>query len=689
MNKIKLILIMLTILIINTILYTSSFAVTKYRVDNTLYTYTDRDVSLKYNNENMEFDIPPIIHNDRTLLPIRALVEKVNGKVGWEESTKKVTIELNDLNIEMNIDNKIAKVNGKEVVLDVAPCLAYKDGDLYNERTLVPVRFVMENLGLEVDWDEDTYTVLVDKKDNENPNEVDKTNIITKVAYTAANNVLTIKINATNEIEYKVSDYTGPDRTVIDILNSKYDCNTNDQTINKGVIDKLRMGTGEDYSRIVVDLLEKTDYTYSLSNDKKELTITYKYTEKNVKDIGITDNSNSCNINIKGVNIGKYDIRRLTDPEKIQVILYDMRPETETLIKEIEVSNKYVNKIVTEKYTTSGVTNTRVTIYLKDQYEYSFNKTSTLGVINISDKTFKNMVYSNQNDTSYNLNFTLNKTIEESNISYSLDRVNKKYILNIPYEYGDFNQGSLKIGDNNIENITITKDDSKKVTTIVIKYYQQRHFKINIEDKKLNINILRRDPNRKFIVVIDPGHGGKGPGAVYEGVKEMDINLQVADKLIKLLKQNPNIEVYSTQEAEKKIALKDIANFANDLEADLFVSIHSNAATDSNGNTLISVSGTETYYPVRESDSEYGITSRKLAEFIQNNVVKELGNNNRGVKERGTLAVLKYTNMPACLCELDFMSCPEALKKLASDEYQQKYAQAIYNGIVEAVEYMK
>jgi len=96
----------------------------------------------------------PVIVKDCTLLPIRALIETMGGTVGWEEKTQKVTIKLKTTTIVLTINSKQATVNGKVKELDVAP-------QLINERTMVPLRFVTEALGCQVEWNGDTNTVTI------------------------------------------------------------------------------------------------------------------------------------------------------------------------------------------------------------------------------------------------------------------------------------------------------------------------------------------------------------------------------------------------------------------------------------------------------------------------------------------------------------------------------------------------
>ena len=98
-------------------------------------------------NEAVIYDAAPVIRNDRTLVPIRIITEALGGKVDWNGATKEVTLSINDKEIKMTIGKTLEKYG-------VAPAII--DG-----RTFVPVRFVADELGAEVAWDEATKTVTI------------------------------------------------------------------------------------------------------------------------------------------------------------------------------------------------------------------------------------------------------------------------------------------------------------------------------------------------------------------------------------------------------------------------------------------------------------------------------------------------------------------------------------------------
>ncbi len=114
----------------------------------------EKTITVKLDTKIIAFDVNPIIENGRTLVPIRAFFEAMGAKVDWDEQTSTAKITAGRRNIAFTIGSGTALVDGQPQSMDVPPCL-------YNSRTLVPLRFMSENLGYHVVWDDLTKTVTV------------------------------------------------------------------------------------------------------------------------------------------------------------------------------------------------------------------------------------------------------------------------------------------------------------------------------------------------------------------------------------------------------------------------------------------------------------------------------------------------------------------------------------------------
>ncbi|MFH1684230.1 MAG: N-acetylmuramoyl-L-alanine amidase [Candidatus Margulisiibacteriota bacterium] len=173
-------------------------------------------------------------------------------------------------------------------------------------------------------------------------------------------------------------------------------------------------------------------------------------------------------------------------------------------------------------------------------------------------------------------------------------------------------------------------------------------------------------PLRGKVIVIDPGHGGRDPGATSaNGTPEKHLTLAVAQKTAHLL-NSAGATVYLTRKEDRTSNLKDIVDFANKIKADIFISIHYNFADKS------SIAGTETYY--------YNSNSRGLALAMHRTLINGIKRKDRGLRKAMYYAV-HHTEMPAILLEPAYISNWEESKLAGSPSFQSELAKAIVRGV--------
>jgi len=219
-------------------------------------------------------------------------------------------------------------------------------------------------------------------------------------------------------------------------------------------------------------------------------------------------------------------------------------------------------------------------------------------------------------------------------------------------------------------------------------------------------------------IVIDPGHGGRKPGASGSFSKEKDISLKVALKLGEIIKEElPDIKVIFTRKTDIDVDLYRRAEIANDANADLFISVHCNSMPPGNKH----IKGVETLvagsHRLKEQDAAirenadikleknykskydgydpnnpssfillsllkntFRDKSIKFAKLIQNSYIKRDERFSRGVKEQGVL-VLQRCGMPAVLTEVGFISNTEEEKYINSQKGQSEIANSIFEAI--------
>ena len=213
--------------------------------------------------------------------------------------------------------------------------------------------------------------------------------------------------------------------------------------------------------------------------------------------------------------------------------------------------------------------------------------------------------------------------------------------------------------------------------------------------------------NKKYIVVIDPGHGGKDPGAIgVNGTFEKDINLLFA-KIISSVLSSSNIKVKLTRIDDRYLYLRERINFAEKAKADLFISIHADASKNrqARGFSIFSLSdkasdkeAKELAHRENKSDFIGGLKIRHSDPLIKDNLIKifqretmnesvkianivirnikKLSINNRGHRNAG-FVVLKSVTTPSILVELGFITNKKEEKLLNNKRYLKKISKII------------
>jgi len=224
----------------------------------------------------------------------------------------------------------------------------------------------------------------------------------------------------------------------------------------------------------------------------------------------------------------------------------------------------------------------------------------------------------------------------------------------------------------------------------------------------------RRDFDREHkirTIVIDPGHGGKDPGAIGVGrLKEKDVVLDISRRLKKRL-ERVGLKVSLTRDRDVFLSLKQRSRIANNKEADFFISIHANAfrksrafgfevyylseAIDDSARAVAAAENVALKFEQNEEFSkplkatlwdilytEHRAESIELARSICKAVERKgLSRNNRGVKG-ANFCVLRSTKMPAVLVEVGFISNPLEASRLKLRSYRQKLAEAVAEGVL-------
>lgn len=199
------------------------------------------------------------------------------------------------------------------------------------------------------------------------------------------------------------------------------------------------------------------------------------------------------------------------------------------------------------------------------------------------------------------------------------------------------------------------------------------------DNENIYIDLKRPKDVYKKIIVIDAGHGGKDSGTYSRDERnyEKDVNLSIILKLKEIL-NNEDIKVYYTRTKDETLFLNPRVNFANDVEADLFLSVHCNASESPEPY------GSEVLY--NELDSSEDFNSKMLAEICFEEIKSLTNRVNRGLVEGSEMVIIGKAKMPVALAEIGFMSNQQDLNFLLDENNQKQIAAALHRVIIRSFE---
>lgn len=651
---------------------------------------------------NTEF--PSFVHTNRTLVPVRFVSEHYGAKVGWDQKTQTAIVTYGDKEGRFTLDSNIAIINGEKRILDkyAIPRLATFKNE--SPRTMIPLAFMTDIFGYEVGWNDSENAPFINSKKNTPPTNTNDEGSIkliegVSVEKTTKGNKIIIKSNS--KLEYETLFLQDLGIFIVDIKDVKLDINNlvdgrgtiylNNNNIEK--VEYSQFSNEPSIARIVVYVKEEIKNKIVSGDNGKGLIITFgddipedntggEIVESKNKISSITKefiNGRDALV-IEGANKDSVNIMKLKNPERIVIDVVDAILEGSTyytfdynfdFIKGVRVSQFLVD----ENYKSTDKV-VRVVLDIKDEIidpEIKIDGESNKIIIYPQKSVWENIEYTS--DGKYR-NLTLKKLYNnEYNINYIPD--SKIMVLSIPKGNIDLNEGTISVKDGLIDEIEIMNDG--QWTNLIIKYMRNIQYDtlFNEWEGTFTLTMERGDvlsPSDR-IIVIDPGHGGTQPGTTsVTGVKEKDFNLAVSLQLEKKLKAL-GYNVIMTRNTDTTLGLYERADIANNVNADLFVSIHGNAHDNK------SIAGIQVLYCPANQSAKKDIDQFPFAKSIMDELLKGTGAADKGIVQRPNIVVLRETKMPAVLVEAGFLSNAEEEKKLLTPEYQSKIVDSLIKGI--------
>ena len=634
-------------------------------------------------------DAPGIVVNQRTIVPISAILMELDIPYQWNGTTKEISFSHNGKSVVMQLDNVYATVNGVRTLLPdgVAPrAMTYRSttGE-YVDRTYVPLKFVSDMLGLTASWIPETRTVAINKK----------AQTLSGAYLDVYKQFPEIRLKVSGEVDATSfviagADVGAQDKIVIDLQNTEFKI-PEGGSVKDGVwtyrifdgifgLDKIEItqtATNPFNTRVTVYQNERRGHDISYDAKTGEMVIRLINTVNSVvvEDIYSTDTvviGTSENPNYSVDVLGnKIIVDVISSYLKVNNGAFQVLPVDKGHITAISYSQLDTSTGKYDYYDKTDVV-TRVVIELDEPAEYDkFFVEDIKGnlYVYVADNPVNNFDYVKLNNEKSTLRVNL---FEDTAYTVDYDAASKLLSIDIPKDKTDLGAFENAVKDHIVESFAVLELENAYRILVTLSD-NTTYVKSNATSEVLLTftNTVIQDSDFKgTLIVIDAGHGGKDPGAVGSKVQEKALTLKAAQMLESaLLKQG--FKVYMTRSTDEYVGLYERAAMANDLNATLFVSIHINAFTNP------SVNGVEVLYGNESMSSDKG-----LAQSIQKELIAALGANDRGIASRPRLVVLRETKMTSVLAELGFLSNATEQDNLMKDAYLQKAANAMAKAIV-------
>lgn len=669
-----------------------SFASVKLVYDGKVHIYNEKPITIIINEKEIQPPVAPVLLQGTTLVPARAIFQEMGAEVKWEPKAKKVIITTEEQEIVLVVNDTKAIVDGKEELME-------KPAKIINGSTMIPIRFISEQIGMNVEWNKEKFLIQITKKEKQVTSDSLK---VESISWERIDNNLRVKIQANSKFTtYNKFELKNPTRVVIDIADADLALHQHSFQVNDAKLSKIRTSLFQEdpkTTRVVLDLPNSLPCGVQLSNDKTVMYVTIgesgdalinEEKQGNTSDsniilnnvnelnkklgyntITIEDGTDRIGVIIKMKENQDYKVYRITAEDVIVLEIEDS--EFDNNLNKINIGNSVINKITSENLQEdTGL----LKFYTAFQAQYQVIEEPQALAVYISKTENKNIRYENSR-------FVSTLIFSNSDVTKVPEVIQKdsEFIIKLPDGTVELEQGALAINDALAEWLEIVDSN-----TVELKLNDSENISFNIRnDNKNKIFIYLYAKSKmpvqsdNILIAIDPGHGGKDPGTVYKKqVQEKDLNLDIAKRLDDALRDF-GIPTILTRSTDEFVELKARTTLANNMKATLFVSIHNNCSDS------LAVSGTETlYFPY--DDGKNGLTSKRFAELVQADILSYINTKDRKTVSRPNLVVLNSTQMPAVLVEVGFVSNESDRRRLSTEEFRQNAAEGICSGILKAL----
>ncbi len=631
------------------------------------------------NGKELDTDVPGYIvesgGKQTVYVPVSTIYRSLNASVSWSEKNKKLTVVHNKSTYIFEIDKTYVMKDGKKINTDDGmPIKLMKYAG--TDRTMIPVSFIAKNMGMEMTYQPDVRMINISQPLAK----------INGFSYNGTNPYKEIRVATTTEISttsYMIdgSEFGGKSKVIVEFQNALIAPNVmSNLSVKDGVVSKIDLiNPGKTPPRVRMEIeMEKTTgfYTYYDKASKEQVIQLVNV----LKEASVGKEGDYHTVSFKTTVEPEVSIKKLQGKLVIDFLntklSYNSGKAGEKAVSSAGISNLAYSQFDSGKEYKAGEMVSRMVVNFSDQgqQEKAFVKKSKDGlIVYVEGDPNKGVQYEKMGNATSTLQLNVKQA---EKISKTLNSESGELVLLIPKEATTLENVYRAYDDNILKYLDVNANIDEKNYRVVIKFENGTVVYDNSHDGLMSLSFInekiQKSTNGKKLIVLDAGHGGSDPGTIgkFTGVKEKDLALKAVYALKDELEKN-GFEVLLTRTNDSRVELLQRTDLANEVNADLFVSIHYNSADAQNAN------GIEVLYYPDEAGVKYAFANTLYTELM-----KETGATPRGVIKRPLLVVPRETKMPSALIEMGFVSNRDEEIKVQNEAYLSVQVKAITQAIL-------
>lgn len=558
------------------------------------HAYSAKEITIEIDGKEMTpKDMPAVAIDGRTMLPMRQIAQELGCEVTWNEAAQQVYVVNDDYTLVFEINKTTGYKNGKTFTMDVPPMIV-NDRTMLPVRALataldLDITWDDPTRTVSIVTEEKTTS----NSNNTTNNNTTVTNYVTLNSVgvpASATAGQTFTIQANGAIPSYKETVVADNKIVLDFYGAKSGLASKITATNSSIVSAVRTAqhTADDgtiYTRVVLDLNAKKQYEVTQSSDKTKVYITFdKVTVDNIS-MKHNDNTDRDIIEIEGDGALGASVSTLSNPNRIVI---DIPNAISELDSTLNVKNlDFVTAGRTAMFTETTL---RIVFEVGDLVEYSYTTDSDSMTLQLYRSTMDNMSYDASKDVLY---LEKEETIKTGSVKFNDNYLDGYVDVVLPGDYEDvYGYGTYQIGDDVIESIQVSTSGGK--TTLRFNQNRISCYSIKDDGDRYIIYVKNPQDVYDKVLLLDAGHGGSDPGASGNGIIEKDMNLTIMQKVANEL-SGSGIKVYVTRDSDVYPTNNSRAQIANAIaDAMVSIHMNSGSATANGTEVLYKVHSNDT-----------------------------------------------------------------------------------------------